>query len=188
MIDYIIEKIIDAIGSFVDNAHEAYERISYYFFNVNKLIGMRYRLYKFSMFISAICLASFASQDKNIYIPLSCISYAAYILYFLFSKYVLRRATNYLDKDFEFDNNIDVCFLDGLRIYSTNKPISSISIKLMLVTILNIFLCAAMMRNHNILVVLVPTVLIILLEINRTFDLCITILIREMHKHDEKSD
>lgn len=112
MIDYIIEKVIDviekaidAVGSFVDNAYEIYERIS---FNVSKLIGMRYRFYKFSMFISAIFLTSFASQDKNIYIPLSYISYAAYILYFLFSRYVLKRATRYLDKNFEYDSDIDI--------------------------------------------------------------------------------
>lgn len=110
MIDYIIEKVIDVVGSFVDNVYEIYERISNRFFNVNKLICMRYRLYKFSMFISAIFLASFASQDKNIYIPLSYISYAVYVLYFLFSRYVLKSANKYLDKDFEFDNDIDVCF------------------------------------------------------------------------------
>ena len=185
MIDYIIEKVIDAVGSFVDNAYEIYERIS---FNVSKLIGMRYRFYKFSMFISAIFLASFASQDKNIYIPLSYISYTAYILYFLFSRYVLKSANKYLDKDFEFDNDIDVCFLDGLKIYGTDKPISSISIKLMLITILNTFLYAAMMRNHDILVILAPAFLIILLEIDSVFNLCVTILIREMHKHDKKSD
>lgn len=187
MIDYIIEKVIDAVGSFVDNAYEVYERISDYL-NVDKLISMRYKLYKFSMFISAIFLASFASQDKNIYIPLSYISYTAYILYFLFSRYVLKRATRYLDKDFEFDNDIDVCFLDGLKIYGKNKPISSISIKLMLITILNTFLYAAMMRNRNILAVLLPAFLIILLEIDSVFNLCVTILIREMHKHDKKSD
>ena len=188
MIDYIIEKVIDAVGSFVDNAYEIYERISNRFSNVNKLIGMRYRLYKFSMFISAIFLASFASQDKNIYIPLSYISYMAYVLYFLFSRYVLKRATRYLDKNFEYDSDIDVCFLDGLKIYGTNKPISSISIKLMLITILNTFLYAAMMHNRNILVVLAPAFLIILLEIDSAFSLCVTIVIREMHKHDKKSD
>jgi hypothetical protein len=106
----------------------------------------------------------------------------------LFSKYVLKSANNYLDKDFKFDNDIDVCFLDGLRIYGTNKPISSISIKLMLVTILNTFLYAAMMRNRDILVILAPAFLIILLEIDSAFGLCVTILIREMHKHDKKSD
>ena len=188
MIDYIIEKVIDVVGSFVDNVCNTYERISNYFFNVNKLIGMRYRLYKFGMFISAIFLASFASQDKNIYIPLSYISYTAYILYFLFSRYVLKSANKYLDKDFEFDYDIDICFLDGLKIYGTDKPISSISIKLMLITILNTFLYAAMMRNHDILVILAPAFLIILLEIDSVFNLCVTILIREMHKHDKKSD
>jgi hypothetical protein len=187
MIDYIIEKVIDAVGSFVDNAYEVYERISDYL-NVDKLISMRYKLYKFSMFISAIFFASFASQDKNIYIPLSYISYTAYVLYFLFSRYVLKRATRYLDKDFKFDTDIDTMYLDGLRIYSTNKPISSISIKLMLITILNTFLYAAMMHNRNILVVLAPAFLIILLEIDSTFSLCVTIIIREMYKHDKKSD
>ena len=188
MIDYIIEKVIDVVGSFVDNVYETYERISNGFSNVNKLIGMRYRFYKFSMFISAIFLASFASQDKNIYIPLSYISYTAYILYFLFSRYVLKSATRYLDKDFEFDTDIDMMYLDGLRIYGTNKPISSISIKLMLITILNTFLYAAIMRNRDILVVLAPAFLIILLEIDSAFDLCVIIVIREMYKHDKKSD
>lgn len=79
-------------------------------------------------------------------------------------------------------------FLDGLKIYGTNKPISSISIKLMLITILNTFLYAAMMRNRDILVVLAPAFLIVLLEIDSTFGLCVTIMIREMHKNDEKSD
>lgn len=187
MIDYIIEKVIDAVGIFMVNAYDTYERISDYF-NVNKLISMRYKLYKFSMFISAIFLASFASQDKNIYIPLSYISYTAYVLYFLFSRYVLRRANNYLYKNFEFDTDIDVCFLDGLKIYGTNKLISSISIKLMLITFLNTFLYAAMMRNRNILVALIPAFMIILLEIDIVCNLCVTIVIREMHKHDKKSD
>lgn len=187
MINYTIEKVMDAVCSFADNAYETYERISDYF-NVDKLISMRYKLYKFSMFISAIFLASFASKDRNICIPLSYISYTAYVLYFLFSKYVLRMANNYLDKKFEFDTDIDVRFLDGLRIYSTNKSISSISIKLMLITILNTFLYAAMMRNRDILVVLAPAFLIILLEIDSAFSLCVTIVIREMHKHDKKSD